>query len=128
MSLRHYWIWALLLTAMFSQGCEDGTTYGRFSWDATVTEMTLTSLGVPVENGLPAEFTNYELEPGRAAIEWTASGTSLVVEMKIPVHEKHDGFSYIGARDGEDRLFRFQFAGDQLTIMELSEFHVGEAF
>ena len=36
------WLWVLLLPAVIFGGCEEGDLFAKFTWDSSVTEMTLT--------------------------------------------------------------------------------------
>lgn len=127
---RHWQLWILLLPAILMASCDasPGVVNARFSFDSTVTEMTLTELGVPVENSLPAAGTTFELALGEATILWQASGTSYSLDLAIngnPARTTEFMLVDFPLKDGGEKILLFEFAGDQLTVSELSETYTG---
>jgi hypothetical protein len=125
------WLWVLLLPAVIFAGCEEGKLFAQFTWDSSVTEMTLTGLNVSVESSLPDPDTLYEIEMGEATLLWRTSGTlvalSVVVEPN-PAETTEFLFFDVDVAEGEEKTLLFEFTGDQLTVSELAQTLTGAAF
>ena len=130
---RHPLLWLMLFPLLLAGACDGdkGPVFGKFSWDSTVTEMTLTGLNVDVENALPDADTSYTLDLGAATILWQAGGVSLSLEVVIranPAITTEVIEVDLKTADGGDKNLLFEFAGDQLTILELTDSFSGTAF
>lgn len=130
---RYRVLWLLLFPVLLAGACDGdvGPVHGQFSWDSSVTEMTLTGLNVDVENALPDADISYALALGPATILWQADGVSLSLEVVIKANPAITSEVIevdLKTADGEDKNLLFEFAGDQLTILELTDTFTGTAF
>lgn len=133
MMVRRQLLWIVCLAAVLTGACDidEGPVFGRFSWDASVTGMTLTGLNVPVENALPDPNTLYELKLGEATILWQASGAALSLDLAIkpnPAIKTEIMMIDFRVQGGASKNLLFEFFGDQLTVLELVESYTGVAF
>ena len=120
------WRWAatalLLAVSLAAAGCqkgEDGKVYGIFIWNSTVSQMTLTGLGVPVTNSTPDPSKIYELKAGRATVLWTAAPNNYALAVSILPDPGKEPHTFSDGEDGVDQTLLFYFSGDTLSMSPL---------